>query len=100
MLDTLLTLGVKLLALALIPVAFSFFWTAFRLLRGDGLAFKQAKQYHPKFLDAIFGKTMARPSARHGAPLNDGLVLIRGKGAPHWYLNSRMSDEQYDRLTK
>jgi hypothetical protein len=100
MLDTILTLGVKLLALVLIPVAFSFFWTGFRLLRGDGLAFKQAKEYHPRAWDAILGKTMTRPSARHGAPLNDGLVLIRRNGVPRWYLNSRMSDEQYDRLTK
>jgi len=94
------SLVAKLTALALIPVAFSYGWTAIQMLRGDRLAFRQASRYHPKMIDALLGRTMARPSERHGAPLNDGLVLKRQNGVPYWYLNSRMSDEQYDRLTK
>jgi hypothetical protein len=100
MLDITMSLAAKFVALALIPVAFGFAWTAVQLFRGDKLAFKQARAYHPTLIDALLGRTVSRPSSRHGAPVNDGLVLKRQDGKPYWYLNSRMSDEQYDRLTK
>jgi hypothetical protein len=91
---------VKIVGLALIPVAFSLWWTTIQLLRGDSLAFRQAKESHPKILDAIFGKAMKQPVHRPDAPLNDGIVLKTRAGRSYWYLNRRMSDEQYDRLTK
>ena len=100
MIEVTISVIAKLAGLTLIPIAFAFAWTAVQLLRGDRLAFKQAKQHHPKFRDAVLGKTMSRPSTRQGAPVNDGIVLRRENGLAYWYLNSRMSDEQYDRLTK
>jgi hypothetical protein len=100
MIDVSISLLAKIFALALVPVAFSFAWTAIQMLRGDPLAFRQAKQYHPRAVDAVLGKTVVRPASRHGAPVNDGIVLRRKDGRAQWVLNSRMSNEQYDRLTK
>ena len=90
----------KLAALALIPLAFALAWTAVQLMRGDRLAYRQAKQFHPRIWDAVRGRTIACPSERHGSPLSDGLLVRERDGRIIWTLNSRMSDEQYDRLTK
>lgn len=100
MIEATIALGAKALGLVLIVWAFSYIWTAVQMIGGDKLAFRQAKQHHPKARDALFGRTMLRPSKRHGAPVNDGVVLRRTSEGVSWYLNSRMSDEQYDRLTK
>lgn len=90
----------KLLGLALVPVAFALWWTFVQLIRGDRFAFMQAKEAHPTWIDVLFGRAMHRPANRPDAPMSDGVVLkFRGK-TPYWYLNRRMSDEQYDRMTK
>ncbi len=90
----------KLLGLGLVFLAFSFGWTGFQLWRGDSLAFRQARESHPKMSDALLGRAVAQPIQRPDAPLNDGMVKLRRGGRSYWYLNRRISDEQYDRLTK
>ena len=100
MIEATIALAAKAFGLLLIVWACSYIWTAIQMMGGDKLAFRQAKQHHPKAVDALWGRTMLRPSKRHGAPVNDGVVLKRGDKGVSWYLNSRMSDEQYDRLTK
>jgi hypothetical protein len=90
----------KLAGLGLVGGAFIFAWTAVQLWRGDALAFRQARESHPTIKDALLGRAVGRPSARPDMPLNDGLVLRKKDGQVQWHLNRRMSDEQYDRLTK
>jgi len=94
------TLLSKVAGLILVPVGFALWWTFGQLIRGDRLAFTQAKEAHPSWVDVLFGRVMHPPVSRPDAPMSDGVVLkYRGKSS-YWYLNRRMSDEQYDRMTK
>lgn len=87
-------------AVALVPLAVASLWTAFKLWRADGGAFIQAKSAYPHIADIMFGRVRQAPENRADAPMNDGVVMKKEKGKTVWYLNRRLSDEQYDRMTR
>lgn len=90
----------KSLGLLLIPVAIAAWWTGFRLLKGDDATFAQIKATFPRSVDILLGRVNEHPESRPDEPTSDGVVSVRRRGKTIWILNRKMSDEQYDRLTR